>query len=155
MPAQSRPLSGALESWQEGPPTCWQPENTRAPSTASGQRALRAACLHKPPPSVAQFPVVPAPAQPELFLLKIIILFTGSLYVGKMVETGGSADCLVVPFVWRVQIDCQVKAEKGGAKHRGTCVFWSWYLDASGSRRSFLQEKGLALSRDQARARVA
>ena len=99
MPVQSRPLIGALESWQGGPPTCWQPENTRAPSTASGQRALHAASLHKPHPSAAQFPVVPAPAQPELFLLKIIILFTGSLYVGKMAETGGSADCLVVPFV--------------------------------------------------------
>ena len=69
MPAQSRPLSGALESWQGGPATCWRPENTRDPSTASGQRALHAASLHKPPPRAARLLVVPVPAQYEPFFL--------------------------------------------------------------------------------------
>ena len=97
MPAQSCPLSGALESWQVSLQPAGSLKTPGPPAQPLGRQPcvqplfinLLLGCL------LSLYQLSPS----RSFLLKIIILFTGSLYMGKMAETGSRADCFVVPFV--------------------------------------------------------
>lgn len=132
-----------------GFPTCWQPENTQAHSAASGQRALHAASFHEPFSNVAKGLLLSLQQLTESFsfLLKIIVLFTGSSYLGKMPETCSKAD-FCITFCLKGSYWLPSTGREKMCKTQGH-IFWSWYLDASGQRRSFLQVDRVALCRDQ------